>query len=166
MKIIILLFLFMFSPLILASELPEGWYLTSADQYLQEDVRWFKGILPNKVVVDLNDDGMQDSAWILTDKTKTKWALFVALSSDKNNKTLIKLADDEIGLHLNVGIRFMKAGRYRTACGKGYWKCKHGEPAEIEIKNGAISLHFFESSSSVYYWSENASKFIRVWLSD
>lgn len=166
MKIISLLFLLLLSLPTLASEFPRAWYLTSADQYLKEDISWYKGVLPNKVVADFNNDGVEDQAWILTDKQKTKWAFFVALSSEKKDKKFIKLAEDEIGLHLDVGIHVMKAGRYRTACGKGYWKCKQDEPAEIEIKSGAISQVFFESSSSVYYWSEKASKFVRVWLSD
>jgi hypothetical protein len=65
-----------------------------------------------------------------------------------------------------MGISIAKPGTKPTACGKGYWKCGAGEPAELTLKRPGIDFFRFESASSTIYWDDAAGKFKRVQMSD
>jgi len=156
----------MFSISIHAESLPIGWFLTTPEQYLAEDIEWYKGIPPNKVVADFNGDKIKDTAWVLTDKVKKKWGLFVSLSNNKEKPTIIKLDENEITSHIFMGISPLKPGEYKTACGKGYWDCSKDEKPLLKLKNTGVNYFKFESANSVYYWSENKLGINQIWLSD
>jgi len=147
-----------------SSEIPHGWEITSSQQYAKEDISWFKGMLPNKVTADFNGDGITDTAWLLTNSTKTKLGLFVSISSSKKTYKIIKLFEDTLNGNIYMGISHLSPGIHKTACGKGYWECTKEEKPFLNLKNSAISFFKFESASSIYYW--NKTKFQRVWLSD
>lgn len=57
-------------------------------------------------------------------------------------------------------------GEIQTACGKGYWDCKEGEPSVLHLKSGALNVIHCESSDSVLLWNSVSQSFSEVWLSD
>ncbi len=164
MKNILILFLLFLPVLGIANEIPPGWKITSPDQYSNEDVKWFKGILPNKINSDFNGDKIPDTAWLLTNSKKTKLALFVSLSKNNNTHKTIKLFEDDIIGNIYVGISNLPSGKHKTACGKGYWQCSGDEPPTLNTTYSGIVFFKFESASSVFIWEQ--TKFKRVWLSD
>jgi hypothetical protein len=78
----------------------------------------------------------------------------------------IQLDTKEVSSLRGMGIAELKIGSYKTACAKGYWKCKKGEPELLQISQSGISYFQSESAESVYYWSPSDKSFQRVWLSD
>lgn len=166
MKYTLTLITFFFAASVAAESLPSGWVFTTPDQYLKEDIAWFKGIPPNKVIADFNADQINDTAWILTDKKKTKYGLFVSLSTSANKHKIIKLDESEIKHHISLGISAQKPGKYKTACGKGYWECDKDEPAILTLNSTCISYYVFESAKSIFCWSKKYSEFKRIWMSD
>ena len=164
MKYLPILALILFSQSVNCTTFPEGWQLSIKQQYLKEDVEWYKGKLPNIVNADFNGDKILDKAWVLINKDKTKLGLFVSLSSSETNKVILKLVEVKLTNHINVGISLIESGEHKTACGKGYWKCEEGEAEVINITTSGLNFFTFESSNSVYYWSGN--KFNHIWLSD
>ena len=64
------------------------------------------------------------------------------------------------------GVGLVKPGTYPTACGKGYWECKRGEPETLSLKIDSIEYYHFESSSSIFWWDAKAHKFQQTWISD
>ena len=75
------------------------------------------------------------------------------------------MIDDPLMIHA-MGIEKVSHGRYKTACGKGYWDCKKGEPSEIVIEHDAINYFKTESANSYFYWDAKTKKFKRIWMSD
>jgi hypothetical protein len=65
-----------------------------------------------------------------------------------------------------MGIKSAKSGKYKTACGKGYWDCKKGEPAELNLRMPAMDLFQYESANSFFVWDSKIKKFKRIWMSD
>lgn len=65
-----------------------------------------------------------------------------------------------------MGLAVLPEGRYRTACGKGYFECEEGEPEEIDVKFPALSFFKFESAASAFYWDRRDAAFKKIWLSD
>jgi len=164
MKSILLIIFALIPSLCVSSELPSGWGLTTSDQYEKELLSWLKGKIPNTVTGDFNGDHITDTAWLLSNKRKTKLGLFVSISTGKNTFKIIKLFEDSNAGNIYLGISHLKPGKHKTACGKGYWKCTEGEKPILELTTSGIEFYKFESASSVYVW--NKTKFERVWLSD
>jgi hypothetical protein len=69
-------------------------------------------------------------------------------------------------MNVGMGISVEAPGVKKTACGKGYWNCKTGEPSELNLKQPAISFFRFESSGSIVYWDKTKRQFLQVWTSD
>ena len=164
MKPILLIIFSLIPGLCISSELPAGWELTTSAQYSKEFLSWLKGTIPNTVAGDFNGDQIPDTAWLLTNKRKTKLGLFVSISTGRNTSKIIKLFESSNKGNVFVGITHLKPGKYKTACGKGYWKCAKGEKPFLYLTTSGIEIYRFESGSSVYVW--NKTKFDRVWFSD
>jgi hypothetical protein len=64
------------------------------------------------------------------------------------------------------GIELAKPGTYATACGKGYWDCKKGEPEELRLERAGIDFFKYESANSYFVWNAGKKKFDRIWMSD
>jgi hypothetical protein len=145
---------------------PFGWSTTDRNDYFNEDSIFFKDKIPNYLTIDMNGDKIDDQAWILINRSKNRFGLFVKLSSKKNILKLqeypIKSKDNKI----NMGISIVQPGKYLTACGKGYGNCKPEEPKEIEISKPSINFYLFESANSYFYWDENTKEFKHIWISD
>ena len=65
-----------------------------------------------------------------------------------------------------MGIKTAEPGKYKTACGKGYWVCKKGETAKLNLKMAAIDLFQYESANSYFVWDTKTKMFKRIWMSD
>ena len=148
-------------------ELPADWTLPVPSDYTEFEQGYFKGKVPNKVHADFNGDGINDSAWILINKSRTEWALFVSVSDPISNYKIIQLDKGSFksGV-IFMGIGEAKLGKYATACGKGYWECGKGELPELELPLPGIDYYQFESASSTFYWSKETNAFKRMWMSD
>ena len=116
---------------------------------------------------DFNGDGKIDQAMLLVSHQSHKLGLFVFISQENDLYRSHKLdvIDDPLMIHA-MGIEKVSHGRYKTACGKGYWDCKKGEPSEIVIEHDAINYFKTESANSYFYWDAKTKKFKRIWMSD
>ncbi len=145
---------------------PNGWSITEEKNYNSENLQFFKGNIPNHIEADFNGDKNTDHAYILINQNKNKFALFVRLG---NEKELIKLEEYRIENNnyiIYMGISIVKPGKYKTACGKGYWDCEPDEPDEIVLLNPSINFYLFESANSFFYWDDTIGRFKRIWISD
>jgi hypothetical protein len=106
-----------------------------------------------------------DEAQLAVDEAHDSFALFVRVSSGGSPKQLF--LDKAPKRMLAVfGIKRVTPGKYATACGKGYFECKPGEPAEVQLKTAGIGYLKFESAESVFVWDPATAEFKRIWLSD
>jgi len=146
---------------------PEGWRFPGNADY-KDDWLDFRKQLPKPFVVtaDFNGDGVSDEAWILIRRNAPGWGLFVFLSNRRQQHQIIKLIEVNDDHPQSTGIALVKPGRYKTACGKGYWECKPGEPEVLVLKRPSFKFFKFESASSIFYWDETAATFNRIWISD
>ena len=123
--------------------------------------------LPYLAYADLNGDGISDDAYIALTQKGSQWALFVNLYSKSGKPRIIKLMEDNSNTPpQNMGISVVSPGKYKTACGKGYWSCKKEEPSELKLSLHAINLYMFESSNSFFWWEKHTGKFVQTWISD
>ena len=67
---------------------------------------------------------------------------------------------------LRMGVAIAEPGNYKTACGKGYWECKDGEPEFLTLNRIGVAYFLFESASSIWYWDDTKGEFIQIWISD
>jgi hypothetical protein len=115
-----------------------------------------------RVRADFDGDGKEDEARFLVNLTGDKYALFVSFGSGAS----VRLNVDRIAGLEPMGLRVLSPGKYESACGKGYWECKKGEPDVLRLSKPAVVYFQNESAESVFYWFSSAKKFRRVWLSD
>jgi len=147
-------------------ELPEGW---RTPNNVELEDRW-RNVDNNKYIKiwgDFNGDGTIDEARLLVRNNPSSLGLF-AFVSQPNHSYKSYFLDEmkgNIAIHA-MGIRIVASGIYKTACGKGYWKCSNGETPEIVIKNEAIDYFKTESANSFFYWDSATNKFNRIWISD
>lgn len=146
--------------------LPEGWRLPMSSEVAQ---KW-RSESPNRyltIAADLNGDGIIDKSMLLVRKNGTGLALF-AFVSQKNGTVKVYLLDEiKNNAYIEVmGVSLSQPGRYKTACGKGYFECQKDEPEEIILLSPAINYFKEESSNSFFYWDESKNNFRRIWMSD
>ena len=150
----------------MVNKFPAGWEIASKINYSSENLNFSNNIAPSYLSEDFNGDGINDNAWILINRKKDTFGLFVKLG---NTDKMIKLEEYQINdpdHEINMGISVIKPGKYLTACGKGYWECTPDEPPEIEIIWPSINFFLYESANSYFYWDNNKKKFNRIWISD
>jgi hypothetical protein len=115
---------------------------------------------------DFDGDGKEDEASLLINDKENKMGLFVTLSSQGKAKPILLETIEDKKRIIGMGIKAAKPGKYKTACGKGYWDCKKGEPAELNLKMPTIDLFQYESANSYFVWDTKTKKFKRIWMSD
>lgn len=148
-------------------EAPRGWRFPEA-----KDVRgdWKAGgkgsAPPYRVRGDFNADGLRDEAWILIPGDGKGSSLFVFLKQRDESFRSVQLEYSEEGAPQNMFISIAEKGAYDTACGKGYWDCKAGEPPVLRLRSPGIWYGVFESAASIFYWDADRKTFERVWISD
>jgi hypothetical protein len=115
---------------------------------------------------DFDGDGKEDVARLLINDKENKMGLFVTLSYKKKAEPLLLEAIDDKNTIEVMGVEVAKPGTYKTACGKGYWTCKKGEPAQLRLHRPGIDFFRFESANSYFIWRKDKKKFERIWMSD
>ncbi len=154
-----------------ASDIPmKGWrYPNETD--MTGDWKAFQDKIPKPyhVKADFNGDGLMDEAWILIKTEGKGWGLFIFLSKSNGGLEIIKL-DEEKGdmppQRMGIVLVSPSDKKYKTACGKGYWECKPGEPEELQISLSSIDYFMYGSANSIYMWDTNKKSFKRIWMSD
>jgi hypothetical protein len=147
------------------AELPPGWRIPTS-QELAIEVGWEEA--PNhaqSISADFDGDKKEDLAQLLLNDAKNKMALFVMLSSRNFSPLLLDEMADKRTIHV-MGIGVADPGEYKTACGKGYWKCEKNDPELLHLKYSAIDYFKAESANSFFVWNQNLSRFDRIWMSD
>ena len=114
---------------------------------------------------DFNGDSKIDVANILINDKENKMGLFVELGGYPGQCFQLDEINDKSWAEI-MGISIAKPGNYKTACGKGYWKCKKNEPGELELKLPAIDYFKEGSASSFFIWDKKEKTFNRIWMSD
>jgi hypothetical protein len=145
--------------------LPAGWRLPEPqellaphDQYpMRSDSTQYAA-----VHADFDGDGRIDEAKFLVSTDGKTYGLFVFLASGFS----ARLDALPIGDLPGMGVSLVEPGNHRTACGKGYWACRHDEPEVLRLRCAAIDYFKDGSASSVFYWSPKRKSFHRVWTSD
>ena len=146
--------------------LPHGWRAPTVaelgDAWREKDAEKFA-----LVEGDFNGDGVADKAMLLVSKENRSVGLFVFMSQAKGKfKTYqLSIVKDASSLQAN-GISKALPGKYKSACGKGYWQCKKGELSEISIETDAVNFFKSESAESYFYWDKHTGVFRRIWISD
>lgn len=145
---------------------PRGYRLPTEGDY-SGDWKEFRSTRPEPFVVnaDFNGDGRPDQVWLLP-AIGGGWGLFAFLGSSKGTYRVTRLDRDGKTAAQGFGLGIVEPGRLQTACGKGYWACKQGEPAVLELQLPAIEFFAYESASSVFWWDRRTGQFRRAWLSD
>lgn len=150
--------------------LPEGWrFPTEAE--LTYVSRKESPTKYSKAIADFNGDGINDEAFLLKSTKFSGEGLFVRLSDKQKGFHWVKLDVIEWGkeypkVDLSMGVEIAKPGEYKTACGKGYFECKEGEPEVLKLRLPAIDYFRFESANSFFVWNAKTASFKRVWMSD
>ena len=154
-------------PLVIFAEDKSGWRVpTKAELSDVSGLRKDSPTLYSIAKADFDGDGKEDEASLLINDKENKMGLFVKLTSRKESGSLLLEAMDSKTIIEVMGIDVVKPGKYKTACGKGYWDCKNGEPELLELKYPVIDFFRFESANSYFIWDKKKKKFNRIWMSD
>jgi len=154
-------------PLALAGDmaLPNGWRMPNklelGDDWRQKDTEKFA-----VATGDFNGDGVSDRAALLMSRNGKRAGLYVFLSESAGFKAYALDVRGSTEILPAMGIAKVIPGKYKTACGKGYWTCKKKEPSELFVQHDAVEYFKTESASSYFYWDRQAKSFKRVWISD
>jgi hypothetical protein len=147
-------------------QLPSGWRMPTSSEL---ESGW-RNRDPTKYAIvkgDFNGDGIDDQAMLLVSTRQQGFALFAFLSQERQKFKTYKLDSNRDLSFLQVtGITKVSPGTYRSACGKGYWACKAGEPSEVSIKYESIEYFREESAASYIHWDQGRKQFRRIWISD
>ncbi len=153
-------------PLVPSAGNISGWRSPTQSE-LADSLSWRKDN-PNLYLsakADFDGDGIEDEASLLIIDKENKIGLFVSLFSEGKKSILLQTIDDKRKI-IGMGIKAAQPGKYKAACGKGYWDCKKGESVELNLKMPAIDLFQRESASSFFVWNNKIKKFKRIWMSD
>jgi hypothetical protein len=146
--------------------LPAGWRLPTPAEVASE----WRNDDPDRYAIvrgDFNGDGIVDQSMLLVSTRKQGYALFAFVSRGSHKFKAYKLdADKSASLLEIMGISKISPGTYRTACGKGYWKCEAGEPAELLTMQDSIEYFREQSAASYFHWDRRRHNFRRTWISD
>ena len=150
--------------------LPEGWRFPT-EKELSYASRKDSSTKYAKVIADFNGDGINDEAFLLKSTKFSGEGLFVRLSKKQGGFRWVELDVIDWGkqypnVDLTMGVDIAKPGEYKTACGKGYFECKEGEPEVLKLRRAAIDYFRFESANSFFVWDDKTAKFKRIWISD
>jgi hypothetical protein len=146
--------------------LPPGWRVPTKfelnDGWRSKDLDRFA-----LVKGDFNGDGQPDEAMLLIAEHRQRFGLFVFLSQANGSPKMYQLdTSNDLNFLADMGIAKVEPGKYMTACGKGYWRCKKNELPEILLLRQAINYFKTESASSYFYWDEHKKRFRKTWISD
>jgi len=145
--------------------LPAGWRSPTPEEMAQE---WRKNdpLRSFRVRADFNGDGVMDEAQLLVRSDGSGMALVAFLSNPQGFTPVILDEINEPGWLDVMGVALATPGKYRTACGKGYFDCGPDEPEVLVLERPGIDYFKEESANSFFYWDGKTASFKRVWISD
>lgn len=124
---------------------------------------------PNRYLLvraDFDGDGKDDTARLVVNEKENKIGLSVILSTlGKVSPLLIETNNDKRAIE-SRGIKVAKPGKYETACGKGYYDCKKGEPKHIQLDHPGIDFFKYESANMYFIWNSTKKTFDEIGISD
>lgn len=135
------------------AEVPESWRNKSVSRFLV-------------VRADFDGDGREDTAELLVTNDRKRFGMWVKGSlATHGDWKLLESGDASLA---RIGIAKVPAGKYETACGKGYgeYACEHGEPNVLRLSRPAIDLFYRESADTYFYWDASRKQFVSVQMSD
>jgi hypothetical protein len=147
---------------------PIGWHGPTTDELNAEPLRKNSPTQYVEAKADFDGDGKEDHAALFTADDGKSEAVFVKLTS-RNAGEWVAAASVEHpkpSMGVGMGISVAKPRTIKTACGKGYWNCKTGEPSELNLKTSGIIFFRFESADSILYWDKATKQFKQIWTSD
>jgi hypothetical protein len=118
-----------------------------------------------KAMGDFDGDGKADYAEMLIRQDRSRFGVFVLLSSIPADTMILACAIEDSDLS-GMGIRAVPPGKYITAAGKGYNVPDENDPKEIILTCNAIDFFLSESANSYLVWNPTRKSFKRVWISD
>jgi len=165
-KIIILSAVALMIPIALSAQDLSGWRTPNKSELtIDSSLRKEGAISLLTAKADFDGDGKQDEASLLINDKENKMGLFVELSSQPGKKIKLDEIDNKSWIEV-MGITVAKPGKYKTACGKGYFDCQKGEPEELNLKLPAIDYFKEGSANSFFIWDKKTKQFKRIWMSD
>lgn len=153
-------------------EVPYGYRLPTKSDITGD---WKQFNAPNHLEADFNGDGIKDEAYILPKEgSKLGYGVFVSINKANGGIQtgrkfqMFKLTSRDDMPPQSFAIELQKPSNkiWETACGKGYWECKIGEPAEFKIKNPSIMFCYIESACTMYMWDSDKLSFKEIQFSD
>ena len=156
----------------LAFEVPDGYRLPTKADIVND---WKRFNAPNHLKADFNGDGIIDEAYILPKKgSKLGYGVFVAINKKQagiqsgRKFQMFKLTADDDMRPQSFAIELAEPSNkvWETACGKGYWDCEIGEPAEVKITKPSIMFCYIESACTMYMWDSDKLSFKEIRFSD
>lgn len=150
--------------------LPTGWRLPTQTEIEAVPIRSWSETKFLRLDGDFNSDGKPDVAQLVKSEEIEGEGFAVRLSTPSGYEWRIvrhfEYKNPSSKPTLRMGLSIAEPGDYKTACGKGYWECKEGEPEILELKSVGIAYFLFESASSIWYWDNLKEEFTQVWISD
>lgn len=157
---------------ILEFEVPKGYRLpTETDNF--DDWKTFNA--PNHLKADFNGDGIEDEAYLLPKNgSKLGYGVFVSINNSKvalqrgRKFQMFKLTAREDMPPQSFAIELAEPSNeiWKSACGKGYWKCEVGEPSAFKINHPSIMFCYIESACTIYMWDSGKLTFKEIKFSD
>ena len=153
-------------------EVPYGYRLPTKSDITGD---WKQFNAPNHLEADFNGDGIKDEAYILPKEgSKLGYGVFVSINKANGGIQtgrkfqMFKLTSRDDMQPQSFAIELEKPSDevWETACGKGYWECEIGEPAEFQIKNSSIMFCYIESACTMYMWDSDRLSFKEIQFSD
>lgn len=153
-------------------EVPYGYRLPTKSDITGD---WKRFNAPNHLEADFNGDGIKDEAYILPKEgSKLGYGVFVSINKANGGIQtgrkfqMFKLTSRDDMPPQSFAIELQKPSNkiWETACGKGYWECEIGEPAEFKIKNPSIMFCYIESGCTMYMWDSDKLSFKEIQFSD
>lgn len=151
-----------------AERMQQDWRRPTREELDAEAMRSSSPARYAEAEADFDGDGVNDLAALFVSINGLSEGLFVRLSSRgadgwQQAAGVVRIVQAAGPV---MGISVAKPGKYATACGKGYWTCGEGEPAEVQLEQPGIEFFRFESASSLVYWDKSGASFKRIWTSD
>ncbi|MBL4894816.1 MAG: hypothetical protein JKY59_08150 [Emcibacter sp.] len=116
------------------------------------------------VTGDFNGDGVTDRAEISKKNTNETYGLIAYVSRGTEGYDQHILNEGDWSIFSRMGISREDPGEYKTACGKGYGRCKSDAPLSVSFPYDAINFFMFDSASMFFIYKNDS--FYTVWISD
>ncbi len=145
---------------------PPGWRYPTESDYVGDWLQFKNTIpVPFHIKGDFNGDGLLDDVWILIRTDGDSYSVFVFLGRKQNGADIVQLETGQ-GPAQRHGLELVKPGKYLTACGKGAFDCRTGEPESVELRAVGFKLFLYESGSLLYFWDTQNGSFKQLQLSN